>query len=134
MKKTNPRKEYFKEYYKDIKGICNRAMGTARKRVKKNNLEITITSKYLYKIYPKNGNCPILGYKMVPGKRVSHKYTPTLDRVNPSRGYVKGNVIFICQLANQMKSEANYDELLKFSRWIIKNKHPLSRRINNKTK
>ena len=45
--------------------------------------------------------------------------SPTLDKIIPERGYVKGNVQVISHKANSMKRNASLDELLLFSRKVI---------------
>lgn len=57
--------------------------------------------------------CPVLGIKLernVGGKN-QHDFSPTLDRIKPELGYVRGNVIVISSRANSIKSNANPDEL-----------------------
>ena len=46
--------------------------------------------------------CPVLGINME---------TPSLDRINSSKGYVKGNVRVISMRANMLKSNATIEEL-----------------------
>lgn len=55
--------------------------------------------------------CPVLGLKLVPlsGKRTNA--TPSLDRIDPSKGYVKGNVWVISWRANRLKNDATLEEL-----------------------
>ena len=111
------------KYNKTIKGICSRAAGYAKYRSKLKNLKYDIDTEYLISIYPKNHICPILGYKMEPfqnGKIGQSKYSPSLDRINPRKGYVKGNVEFVCGLANNMMNNAEGKDLIRFAQWINK--------------
>jgi len=37
--------------------------------------------------------------------------SPSLDRIDPKKGYVRGNIIVLSHLANTIKSHATPDEL-----------------------
>lgn len=70
--------------------------------------------------------CPILGipiYKEFKGVGNSNKgprsTSPSLDRIDNTKGYVKGNVHVISNKANVMKNSATPEELLQFAYWII---------------
>ena len=104
-------RDYFIKRNKTVKYICYMACSRLKYRAKKKNLKFNIDSDYLMSIYPKNKKCKILGYKMRVNRfskiAKQDKYTPTVNRINPKKGYVKGNVEFICQLANLMLANAN---------------------------
>lgn len=65
-------------------------------------------------------HCPVLGIPLCIHRGTSGgRYdSPALDRVDNSKGYVKGNVLVISHLANMMKSSANVEQLIKFSEWV----------------
>lgn len=46
-------------------------------------------------------------------------YAPSLDRINSSLGYIKGNVEVISRKANVMKNNATPKELLEFAYEIL---------------
>jgi hypothetical protein len=48
------------------------------------------------------------------------KLSPTLDRINPRKGYVKGNVEFVTNIANLMMTSANGRDIKKFVKWATK--------------
>ena len=48
------------------------------------------------------------------------KFTPTVNKINPKKGYIKGNVEFICQLANLMLANATKKELKLFKNYLNK--------------
>ena len=67
-------------------------------------------------------HCPILGIPLSTHKGTSggRDNSPALDRVDNSKGYIKGNVLVVSHLANMMKSSADQEQLIKFSEWIQK--------------
>lgn len=63
--------------------------------------------------------CPILGTKLKANisKGGDHN-SPSLDRIDPSKGYVKGNVHVISKRANVIKSDATEEEVRKVADWM----------------
>ena len=59
--------------------------------------------------------CPVLGCKLQAGH---HLYAPSLDRIVPELGYVKGNICVISNKANMIKSSASVDEIGKVYKWL----------------
>lgn len=61
--------------------------------------------------------CPVLGLPLTvargrkPGDAGAAPNSPTIDRIDNSRGYVKGNVRVISWRANDLKHDASVDEL-----------------------
>jgi hypothetical protein len=64
--------------------------------------------------------CPLLGLRLVPfgGKRTDA--TPSLDRIESVRGYVKGNIWVISWRANRLKNDATLEELEAIVRGLRK--------------
>lgn len=58
--------------------------------------------------------CPVLKQPMLRKTR----YAPSLDRIKPDLGYVKGNVWVISRKANVMKNDATDEELKEFAEWV----------------
>lgn len=65
--------------------------------------------------------CPILGLKLLFGKKHAQDCSPSLDRIIPERGYVAGNIAVISHKANTMKSNASLGDLKKLVSWLEKN-------------
>lgn len=62
--------------------------------------------------------CPLLEVKLdVWGPR---DFCPSIDRINNTKGYVKGNIQVISFKANRMKNTASLEELKTFARNILK--------------
>lgn len=57
--------------------------------------------------------CPVFGSTLdyARGKGRRPYESPSLDRVRPELGYVKGNVRVVCYRANQLRSDATLEEL-----------------------
>jgi hypothetical protein len=54
--------------------------------------------------------CPVLGIRLSWGSVISNE-TPSIDRVIPELGYVKGNCNIISMKANRLKNNASKEEL-----------------------
>lgn len=59
--------------------------------------------------------CPVLGIPLVwnlgAGRKGYHPNSPSLDRIEPDQGYVRGNVRIISARANLLKNNATVEEL-----------------------
>lgn len=66
--------------------------------------------------------CPIFGVPFyVPDGTTNggpKRFSLTLDRIDPRKGYEAGNVWWISALANRMKTDAIPDELIQFADWV----------------
>jgi hypothetical protein len=58
--------------------------------------------------------CPYLNIKLIIGDVFPPlDNNPSIDRIDPSRGYVKGNVEVVSLLANRIKSNASPSDIMK---------------------
>jgi len=85
----------------------------ARKRARDLNLEFNIDLSDI--IIPQY--CPILGVELIKSGNYSDNQ-PSLDRVDSSKGYVKGNVAIVSLRANRLKQDATIDELEGIIKYI----------------
>ena len=93
-----------------------------RTRAKQKGLDFNLDPEDI--VYPEL--CPLLGIKLefaTGNKPAAH--SPSIDRIDPSKGYVKGNVWVISHKANTIKHNATLDELEKLVN-NLKNCHPSS--------
>lgn len=100
-----------------VKYTCIQMRASAHKRAKALGVPFNIDVGYLVGIAPKY--CPVLGVEIKYGGNEKTKASASLDRIDSLKGYTKGNVQIICNLANLMKSEATMDEQISFARWVI---------------
>lgn len=62
--------------------------------------------------------CPVLGIRLSPGEGRFCDSSPSIDRVVPELGYVKGNVRIISWRANRLKGDARVDEVEAILRYM----------------
>lgn len=92
----------------------------ARKRAKQNGLECSITVDDI--VIPEF--CPALGIKLEArvgagrSNREDIGSSPSLDRIDNSKGYVPGNVAVISLRANMIKTDATAAELKAVAAYI----------------
>ena len=98
--------------YKNLHELKQQLYRSAKKRALVKELEFNIEPKDIY--IPKK--CPILKVPLI----CSTRYSPSIDRIYPDKGYVKGNIAVISTLANSMKANATPKELLIFAKNIKK--------------
>ena len=87
-----------------------------KKRAVKKGVPFNLDAAYLSEIMPKDMICPALKVPMIrnTGKnKGKNRFAPSLDKLVPQKGYVKGNVIVVSDLANRIKADATIEELEK---------------------
>lgn len=65
--------------------------------------------------------CPILTYlKLETCITTVCDHSPSLDRIDPTKGYVKGNVHVISYKANTMKNDGTFKDIKLLYEWMCK--------------
>lgn len=94
-----------------------RMYNTAKQRAEKHDIPFSIEVSDI--VIPKY--CPFLGLELTNIFGSGRVYTnASLDRIDSTLGYIKGNIQVISDLANRMKQDATPEQLLKFSEGIKK--------------
>jgi hypothetical protein len=91
----------------------------ARHRAKKRRVPFDISPEDI--VIPTR--CPVLDIELRhgvgrTGRPGGNNESPSLDRIDKDKGYVKGNVQVISHLANSMKRDTSAAELQRFARWV----------------
>lgn len=98
---------YHRKYQMTVRGMFTRIKSQAKKR----DIEFSIEESDI--VVP--DVCPVLGiplrFRTEGGKPYADPDAPSLDRVDNSKGYVKGNVRVISYRANTLKKDATLTEL-----------------------
>lgn len=87
----------------------------AKGRAKRTNKDFNLEQSDI--IIPKI--CPVLGIeiKSAIGLKKNNDYSPSVDRIDNSLGYVKGNIVVISWRANRLKGNATFLELEKIYKY-----------------
>ena len=97
------------------------------KNSKKRNQTYDIDLEYLYILWNKqNGICPFTKQKL---ELRTHNYTTiknrpyqaSLDRIDNSKGYIKGNIRFVALIFNYSKNTFTDEQVLEFCKQVASN-------------
>lgn len=135
IKNHNRAKQNVSRRYRQLKEnepwvIAFRAI---RQRAKNNNIEFDLDADYIKSIW--NNTCPILGIPLYPavyksgGNRKDYKAkpetnSPTIDKIDPLKGYVKGNVCVMSYRANMIKNCGTLEEHKKIVDFLSRMTQP----------
>ena len=83
-------------------------LSNSKIRAKSKGITHTITTSDLEEIWPKNNRCPVLNTPFDIGYKVgkSRNLAPSLDRIVPKKGYIKGNLLIVSDIVNRMKQDS----------------------------
>lgn len=103
-------------YYRELrlKNLESFLLNSARHRAKKRGLEFNITKNDI--TIP--DTCPVFGTTLYSSKGHVTDNSPTLDRIDNSKGYIKGNIQVISHRANSIKRDATIEELEKIIEYM----------------
>lgn len=99
------------------------------RKARNRSYDYDIDLEYLKNLWTsQDGICPISGIQMelYPSasaweKDKGNPWKPSLDRIDSSKGYIKGNVRFICYIANMCKQDWPDEVLIEFCNKVVKN-------------
>lgn len=91
-----------------------RLLSSAKSRAKRKGLPFNLELEDI--VIPER--CPVLGIELDTDGGKWKDSTPSLDRMVPDKGYVKGNIAVISWKANWLKRDASLQELESLVRWM----------------
>lgn len=98
-------------------------MRVIKKRKKDKGRKVNVVLRDLKKQWDiQQGICPLTGWKLVPNDGTG--LTPTtasIDRIDSSKGYVKGNIRFVSIMANFGKNVFSDNQLIAFCQAVVYN-------------
>lgn len=101
------------------------AVKSARTRAKKKGLPFDLTREYVTSMFNnQDGLCYYSGLPMnIVKSDVTKTHDPlkmSLDCVDPSKGYVEGNVVWCAYCVNALKLKMSKDDMVDICRAIVK--------------
>ncbi len=114
------RSRRFKTWKSKVKGTIEyhskRMLSRVKARAKKVGLEFNLTLEDI--VIPEM--CPVLNIPIDLLASKVESNSASLDRIDSSKGYIKGNVVVISWEANNIKNDATLEELEKIAKWMSK--------------
>lgn len=97
----------------------------AKNRAKTSRVDFNLTTEFLINLWEEQeGRCAISGRKFDLARPRENETVranaPSLDRIEPSKGYTKGNVRLVCYQVNTALNEYGREALLSLCNDIVK--------------
>jgi hypothetical protein len=104
-----------------VDGHIYKRFHARKNHAKKHNIPFDITLDYMKEIW--TDTCPILGIPLSWCVQSGHKTdnSPSIDRIFPEKGYVKGNVSWVSERANTIKNCGSAEEHLCVYNFMMRN-------------
>jgi len=97
--------------------------------IRRRNKEYNVDLEFLKNLWEEqSGICPLTGWSLMLPKHSSKwktkqekQYRASIDRIDNSKGYTKGNIRFISVMANYCKNDFTDEEVKLFCEAVVKN-------------
>ena len=106
--------------FKGYGELSGAAYGVIRYNAQKRNIPFSVTVKYAWELFlQQNEKCSLSGLSLSFGnKRDKIEQTASLDRIDSSKGYEKGNVQWVHKIINIMKGTNSQDDFVRICKLI----------------
>ena len=106
-------------------GWIGRKCAIAKKRAETKQFKFNLTPAYLYTLFEKqNGLCALTGrcltFHKSNGKGTMDRDSASIDRIDSGKGYIQGNVQWVCSFANIMKQRFTNQEFIKLCKDVVR--------------
>jgi hypothetical protein len=106
----------------NIKYVCMMRSAEIRRKCKDKNISFDsdIRNILINQWEKQKGLCFYSGRQMsISGDYHTNLDAMTIDKVNPSLGYVEGNIVMCCRIFNSMKQNLTYDEFMNHCKEVL---------------
>ena len=112
-------KESFLEYGRnyqakrrqDFEYLLQMLLNASKQRALLKNREHSITVDDLIALWPVDGNCPVFGFPLQFNSGGFRETSPSVDRIDSTKGYTLDNIQILSWKANRIKAYATVEEL-----------------------
>lgn len=113
--------KYYNERQKTFEGYLDRLVGRARK----NTIDTDVDRQFLKDLLEStNYKCPISGLSYSCTNNYNcfiNPLAPSLDQINPGKGYYKNNVQLISVVMNRAKNDMPNEDFIQMMEQILEN-------------
>jgi hypothetical protein len=107
--------EYSRKYQRnrrlDFEYRLQMLINASKQRARLNDREHDINVEDIKAIYPADGCCPIFGLKLEFNGAGFRDSSPSIDRIDSTKGYTRDNIQVISWKANRIKGAASLQDL-----------------------
>ena len=86
-------------------------LNASKQRAKSKNREHTLTLQDIKDKYPEDGKCPVFGFVLEFNSAGFRETSPSIDRIDSTKGYTPDNIQIISWKANRLKAYATVEDL-----------------------
>lgn len=104
-------REYQKKRRENFEYRLKMLLNSSKQRAAQKNREHTITLEDIKALYPVDGKCPVFGIVLEFGNAGFRENSPSIDRIDSSKGYTPENIQIISWKANRLKAYATLEDL-----------------------
>ena len=109
-------------YSRSDYGIVSMLLNNAKDRARKSGVSFDLSREFIEKKL-EAGACELSGIQFVrmpQRQHRAHPFAPSLDKIDPTKGYVDGNVRMLCFAVNQARSDFGDEVLLTVAAALVK--------------
>lgn len=92
------------------------ARGGCKARAAQRGVDFNLSFEYILNLTP--DSCPVFGTKFIFIGQKTCPESATVDRVDPKKGYVEGNIAIISMKANMIKNAYKSEDIFKVANWL----------------
>jgi len=122
--KTNDKsRQTWQKYRKSEKGLITQLLNNARDRAKRKNLPFELDKSWVIEKI-KSNTCELSGIQFIYesiGEYRANPFAPSIDKINPLKGYTKDNSRLVVFCVNMARSDWGDEILFKMSKSIVNN-------------